>query len=385
MAGRKDKPKDGDKKKGKKVRVDFRRNRAQPARDNSWTRQYREHGFKHTEPVTRESLNPKGDLSRKRTIIEDADLSHLDLREGKVLAMRGLIAEVDDGDQVWPCTVRRILRTRQIDERHPVAVGDRVRFVPNAAEPGVQRSGMIYDVYERTSQLVRRYANRVHIIAANVDRVLIVSSVRQPPLKPHLIDRYVVAAHAGQIEPIICINKLDLANGKDIDSVAKMYEVIGYAVVLTSAETGAGLKELRRHMADHDTVIVGQSGVGKSSLLNALEPGLKLATGEVSEATTKGRHTTTTACLLKLQSGGYVIDTPGIRSYDLAVIPKNEYELHFVEFVDYVPQCKFPDCTHTHEDACAVKAAVDSGHIDPRRYQSYVRMFNEEEYRSVEQ
>ncbi len=365
------------KKKGKKVRVEFRRNRAQPARDKSWTRQFHEHGFENVDTISRQSVMPKGDLSRKRTVIEDEDPSDKELRDGKVIATRGLIVEVDHGDRVWPCTVRRILRTRLIEHRHPVAVGDVVQFMITADQDQVERAGVIYNVYERSSQLTRRYGDRVHVIAANVDQVLIVSSTEQPPLKPHLIDRYVVAAHAGNVAPIICINKTDLKHSEEIERVAQTYDRIGYQVIFTSTVTARGIDELKECLANRETVLAGQSGVGKSSILNAIQPGLALATCEVSQTTAKGKHTTAATQLLKLELGGYVVDTPGVRAYDLAVVPKNEYELHFIEFAAHVPCCKFPDCSHIHEEECAVKRAVDEGLIDPRRYDSYCRLYQE--------
>ena len=366
------------KKKGKKVRVAFRRNRTQPARDKSWTRQFNEHGFEDTDTVKRESLIPKGDMSRKRTIIEDQDTSHLNLREGRAIATRGLIVDVDDGERVWPCTVRRILRTRLIDERHPVAVGDVVQFMISAVTPNADQAGVIYSVYARTSQLTRQSGERIHVIAANVDQVLIVASADEPPLKPQLIDRYLVAAHAGNITPLICINKIDLADDENLASVAAMYRGIGYQVILASAATGEGIDALKAALAGKETVVAGQSGVGKSTLLNVVQPGLQLATAEVSQSSSKGKHTTTTAQLLRLAFGGYVVDTPGVRSYDLAVVPKNEFELHFVEFVEHVPRCRFPDCTHIHEGECAIKQAIKDGLIDPRRYESYRRLYEED-------
>jgi len=372
-----------EKKKGRKVRVDFRRNRSQTPRDKNWTREYQDHGFKDKDTIARESHIPKGDLSRKRTIIEDGDLSHLDLHDGRVITMRGLIVEVDDGGQVWPCTIRRVLRTRLNEQRHPITVGVRVQFIIAADEDGIEKAGVIYEVYPRNSQLTRHYFNRVHVIVANVNRVLIVSSVDEPTLKPHLIDRYLVSAHAGGIEPVVCINKIDLGSSEEVLDVANMYRQIGYKVILCSAHSGQGIQEIKEALLDQETVIVGQSGVGKSTLLNAIQPGLSLETAAVSDATSKGKHTTTTTCLLKLDIGGYVVDTPGIRSYDLAVVPNNEFEMHFIEFVEHVPGCKFPDCTHTHEDECAIKEAVATGKINPRRHESYVRMFNEEEFRAT--
>ncbi len=366
------------KKKGKKVRVALRRTRTQPARDKSWTRQFNEHGFENTDTVNRESLIPKGDMSRKRTIIEDEDTSDLNLREGRAIATRGLIIDVDDGERIWPCTVRRILRTRLIEERHPVAVGDVVQFMISSEDPDADQAGVIYNVYARTSQLTRRSGERVHVIAANVDQVLIVASADEPPLKPQLIDRYLVAAHAGDITPLICINKIDLSDDEEFAGVAEMYRKIGYRVILASAATGEGIDVLKAALAGKETVVAGQSGVGKSTLLNAIQPGLQLTTAEVSQTNFKGKHTTTTALLLKLAFGGYVVDTPGVRSYDLAVVPKNEFELHFVEFVAHVPNCRFPDCTHIHEGGCAIKQAVEDGLIDPRRYESYCRLFEED-------
>lgn len=365
-------------KKARKVRVTFRRNRSKPARDKSWTREFHEHGFHEKDTVSRESVIPKGELSRKRTVIEGLDPDESGLRDGIVTTMRGLYADVDDGTRTWQCTVRRILRTRLIEQRHPVAVGDRVRISISGDEEGLQRSGVIHSIHDRTSRLTRRYAKRVHVIVANVSRVLIVSSVVKPSLKPHLIDRYLVSAHAGGIHPIICINKIDLGQPGATDSIAKMYRQIGYDVLETSATTGEGLERLRGALKDQESVIVGQSGVGKSSLLNAVQPSLALATDVVSETTLKGKHTTTSTQLLKLDFGGYVVDTPGVKSYELADVSKAEYELHFVEFADHVPRCKFPDCTHIHEDNCAVKSAVEAGLIDSRRHVSYARMFQED-------
>jgi len=363
--------------KGEKVRVHFRRNRSPTARDKSWTRQYREHGFEAHDTVARESLIPKGELSRKRTIVVGGEPIDKPLNDGIVVTMRGLIAEVDDGERIWPCTVRRILRTLLIKERHPVTVGDQVQFLIEADTEGLDRTGVIYSVYERTSQLARRYGDRVHVIAANVDQALIMGSVDQPVLKPHLIDRSLGSAHAGNITPLICINKIDLGQVEEAKDVAEMYRQIKYPVFLASALGGEGIDDIAEALTGKTTVIVGQSGVGKSSVLNSIQPGLRLVTREVSEATSKGRHATTTTSLMKLDRGGYVVDTPGVKSYEMGDVPRQEYEMYFVEFLDHVPHCKFPDCTHTHEGKCAVKMAVEQGQIDSRRHQSYVRMFEE--------
>jgi ribosome biogenesis GTPase len=159
--------------------------------------------------------------------------------------------------------------------------------------------------------------------------------------------------------------------------VLERYRDLEYPTLLTSAVTGEGIDSLREVLKDKASVIAGQSGVGKSSLLNVVQPGLKLRIGDIIEQIGKGRHTTSTASLIRLEVGGYVVDTPGIRSFDLSIIPRNEFEAYFVEFVYRLADCKFPDCTHRHESDCAIKAAVERGEIRPERYESYVQMFEE--------
>jgi ribosome biogenesis GTPase len=375
----------GTKKGSDKVRVDFRRNRARPARDRSWTRQYQEHGFEETDTERMEHVAAKGDLSRKRTVSLSEELAGLP--EGRVVAMRGLIADVDLDDAVWPCAVRRVLRTRLIRERHPVTVGDRVRVSPAhrrrgvrsaGQEPGVEIVGVIEWVAPRRGCLTRRYANRTQVIVANVDQAVIVTSTAQPYCKPQLIDRYLISAHAGEIAPVICFNKIDLDPERRIEPIRKRYVDLEYQTLATSALTGEGVDRLREVLRDKASVIVGQSGVGKSSLLNAIQPDLRLRVRDVSTETEKGMHTTSTAELLRLNMGGYVVDTPGIRSFELADVGRHELEMYYVDIARYVPDCKFPDCTHTHEEGCAVKQAVADGRIHPERYESYLHLYEGE-------
>ncbi|NOX58839.1 MAG: ribosome small subunit-dependent GTPase A, partial [Planctomycetes bacterium] len=357
-------------------RVSLRRNRGKPARAKDWTRIHRDNEDQAADAVLDENVISKGSMSRKRTIIEN-DPKDLDLATGVVVAMRGLIAEVDDGTRIWPCTVRRILRTRLIDERHPVTVGDRVRFSIESDDDAITNEGVIEFVEPRTGKLMRVSGKRIHTIVANVDQVIIVTSAAQPAPKPHLIDRYIVAAHAGEITPIVCCNKIDLdSNGNAVQMLA-CYADLGYHTMATSSITGQGMDQLRETFRDKTSAVAGQSGVGKSSLLNALDPTLKLKTGSVSAETHKGQHITTTAVLYPLPFGGYVADTPGIRSFDLSAVPISDIELHFVEFADHIPRCKFADCTHRHEIKCAVLQAVDDGAISELRYESYCRMFEE--------
>ena len=363
---------------GKKVRVPFRRNRSPRSRDNTWTQRSRDSGGQDIDDASREQIAPKGDLSRQRTIIDRAGLPEdADLRSGVVIAARGLYADVDDGQRVWPCTIRRILRTRLIAARGPLAVGDHVRFRADLPRDGATPEGAIESVDPRRGQLRRRVGRRIQTIAANIDQAIVVASAGQPDFKPHLIDRYIVAALFGEITPIICLNKIDLDLDGEARRVLEYYEQLGYATLPTSAQTGTGIDALRERLANKASVIAGQSGVGKSSLLNVVHPGLGLRIGDMIEKYDKGRHTTTTATLIRLDFGGYVVDTPGIRGLDLSIVPRGEIEAYFVELLPHIPHCKYPDCTHTHEGNCAVKEAVERGEVRPDRYESYVRLFTE--------
>ena len=372
-------PKKGRGASGKKVRVAFRRNRSKPARIKDWTTQARGTEDNELDTLRSESVVAKGDLSRHRTVIVADGDGAIDpgLRTGTVVAMRGLYADVDDGDRVLSCPIRRVLRTRRIKERHPVTVGDHVWFSLGDYRAGVVTEGVIAKVADRRGVLQRRSGKRVHTIVANVERALIVASAADDPPKPHLIDRYIVAALAGGIKPVICMNKADLDEDGRGALLLERYVEIGYPTLLTSVVDGRGIDDLRALLRGGATVIAGQSGVGKSALLNVVQPGLNLRIGDIIEQSGKGRHTTTTARLIHLEIGGYVVDTPGIRTLDLSPIGRYEFELYFVEFLPHVPHCKFRDCGHTHETGCHVKAAVEAGDIHPERYESYVRMMEE--------
>lgn len=369
--------------KKKKVRVDLRKNRSKPPRDRHWTRGFQEHGFEDEATANAERVRAKGDLSRRRTIIQDdtgstdaagSEMPAVDstvCMPGRVLRVHGLqsVVEAEDGKQ-YRCAVRRLLRTLVTEERNIVATGDRVWFQPTLNDEGV-----IERVEPRHGLLTRASRGREHVIVANVDQVVIVVALVEPALKPHLIDRYLASAEQGGIEPIVCLNKADLVDQADFQPYVGLYNQLGVPTFLTSAQTGQGIDELASRLPGRQTVFSGQSGVGKSSLLNAIQPGLGLRVSEVSEVTQKGRHTTTTAELLKLEMGGWVVDTPGIREFRLWDIIPEEVEGFFVEFRPYVPLCAYPDCTHTHEDRCAVKRAVELGQITEHRYASYVGMF----------
>jgi ribosome biogenesis GTPase len=290
---------------------------------------------------------------------------------GRVLRVHGLqcVVEADDGRQ-YRCAVRRLLRTLVTDERNIVTTGDRVRF-----RPAQNDGGMIERVEPRHGLLTRASRGREHVLVANVDQVVIVMSLVEPDLKPHLIDRYLVSAGQGGIAPIICLNKADLVDPEAYQPLIGSYSQLGIPTIMISAATGTGTDRLREYLRDRQTVFTGQSGVGKSSLLNAIQPGLRLEVSEVSEVNQKGKHTTTTAQLLRLEIGGWVVDTPGVRQFQLWDICPLEVEGFFPEFHPFVARCGFPDCTHIHEDRCAVKEAVGRRQISLRRYTSYLGMF----------
>jgi ribosome biogenesis GTPase len=376
-------------KRSRKIRVEFRKNRQPRARRTNWTREFEQGAAADHAAPARESVRPKGELSRRRTIVVDSDDTRANeftepvqanWLAGRVLLVTGnqAIVEAADG-RTLTCAVSRVLRTIAIEERSALAAGDHVHFRlaetansgPNIGEP----QGMIERVEPRRGILTRAYRGREQIIASNVDQFLIVSAMADPRLKPNLVDRFIVAAEKGGIRPVICLNKADLVELPVFQSYIGLYSQLGYEVLVASALTGQGIEQLRELLRGHETVLAGQSGVGKSSLLNAVESGLGLRVSEISQATLHGKHTTTTARLFKLRCGGWVVDTPGIRQFELWDVIPEELEGYFVEMRAYVPYCRFPSCTHTHEHACAVKDAVEQGEIDSGRYQRYLNLF----------
>jgi ribosome biogenesis GTPase len=297
------------------------------------------------------------------------DLS--ECKPGRVVRVHGLesIVEGDDGES-FRCGVRRLLKSLAIDGRNVIAVGDRVWF-----RPGGQGQGVIEKVGPRRGTVTRGYRNREHVIASNIDQVLIVSALEAPGLKLPLIDRYLISAELGGVRPVIVLNKADLIDLADYQWIIGLYSQLGYETLATSAADGRGINQLRRLVAQGVTAFSGQSGVGKSTLLNAIQPGLNLRVREVSGWTSKGKHTTTNAELIRLDRGGYVVDTPGLRQFELWGIDPADVEGYFIEFRPYIPQCRFPDCSHTHEADCAVKDAVHREQIHPARYESYLKLY----------
>ena len=379
--------------KKKKVRVALKKNRQKRTRANDLTHRFHANELAGPDPASAERVRAKGDLSRRRTIMTDVSADptitaapgtdaeevanrSVDLSTclpGRVLCVRGLtcVVENDDGT-TCPCHVRRLLKTLAIDARNVVTVGDRVWFRP-AGTGGDE--GLIEKIEPRSGTIVRGYRRHKHVLVANVDQILIVSALQEPGLKLPLIDRYLISAEIGGVRPVIVLNKSDLVDPALYQWVVGLYTRLGYETMLASAVDGRGLERLRALVASGTTAFSGQSGVGKSSLLNAIQPGLNLRVRTVSDWTFKGKHTTTTAELIRLESGAHVVDTPGLRQFELwGVVPK-ELSSHFIEFRPYMALCKFPDCSHTHEADCAVKDAVYWGQIHAGRFESYLKLY----------
>jgi ribosome biogenesis GTPase len=286
-----------------------------------------------------------------------------------------LTVETDAGEYI--CRLRGRLK-KEDTTGDIAAVGDRVTIT--TSEDG---TGMIDEVHERHSVFSRIRSGIKQefrqIILANPDQLVAVFACAHP--EPHLrmLDRFLVIAEKQHIDALIVANKIDLVTMKQARDIFGLYETLGYPVLYTSAHTGEGVDTLRDHLQGKISAFAGPSGVGKSSLLNAVQPDLGLHVRAVSEATSKGKHTTHVRELFPLDVGGYVADTPGIRTLALWDTEPEELDAYFVEMRDLVSECKFSDCTHTHEPGCAVREAVSKGDITPQRYNSYLRLRFEDE------
>lgn len=278
--------------------------------------------------------------------------------------------------ETWLCDFRGVLIAEGTGLSNVVAAGDRVLVQP--LEPG---HGIIEEVLPRHSALARPdpfYPHLKQVIAANVDQVLIVASWREPHIWLGLIDQYLIAAERNNLSATICLNKMDLATDcREAERLLQPYAELGYPLLFTSAISGRGLTNLKFVLQDQTTVLSGMSGVGKSTLITAIDPALDLKTNPVSQWHYEGRHTTTQSILLPLAIGGYVVDTPGIRDLGLS-------GLYAEELIDYYPDlagpaggCRFSDCTHDHEPGCAVKAAVADGALAGWRLDNYVKLYAE--------
>jgi ribosome biogenesis GTPase len=295
---------------------------------------------------------------------------------GTVWKSTGSWYEVETSDGLVPSKARGKFRLTHQAETNPIAVGDRVTI-----QTVGDGTGMITEVHDRRNKLVRRAAGRrvglEHVLVANVDFAWVVQSVLQPKLNPGFVDRFLVMAAVYNIPAGLIVNKIDLVTDQIEEAIefwCGLYESIGYPVVRASALSGAGLDSFRRELPGRVTVLAGPSGVGKSSILNFVEPSLDLRTGGVSEKTRKGTHVTTNAAFYRLAGGGIVVDTPGLREFGVVELDPPQLSHYFIEFVPFVNECRYPNCTHDHEPDCAVVDAVDRGEISQERWASYLNI-----------
>jgi ribosome biogenesis GTPase len=283
------------------------------------------------------------------------------MEKGVVLRGFSSYYYVQSGSTVYECK----LRGRFKKERFSLLVGDRVIF----SQQG-EAQGMIEEILPRETLLTRP-------MVANVDQAVLTFAGKNPDISYALVDRFLVLAEHAQLDIVLCINKADLADPKELEKFTHRYQSIGYPVIIAAAKKGAGIEELRLRLKDRTTVFAGPSGAGKSTLLNAVQPGFALQTGEVSEKIGRGKHTTRFAQLLALDMGGFVVDTPGFSSIEFADIPAEDLSYYFPEMAEVLTRCKFSQCLHWKEPQCSVKSAVDNGTITTERYEHYLEFLAE--------
>jgi ribosome biogenesis GTPase len=295
------------------------------------------------------------------------------------------VVELDGGGEV-NCKIKGNFRIKGIRTTNPVAVGDYVEI----GEQGADGTAFIVKIHPRRNYIIRRASNlskESHIIAANLDQALLVVTLAHPATSTTFIDRFLATAQAYSIDAVLAINKIDLLDEEDgelLDAVAYLYRSIGYKVVTLSARTGEGIDKLRDILRDKVTLFAGNSGVGKSTLINTLIPGIDLKTAEISAVHDTGMHTTTFSELFHLPDGGSIIDTPGVRGFGTVDFDIHEVDHFFPDLFALSKDCRFGNCTHTHEPGCAVRAALERNEIAESRYTSYLSILDdssEDKYR----
>lgn len=382
------------KRQSRKGRKTFRRSgsvKRVRARQNDWTESVSERDWDEMDYEPLERVMPRDERDRRKAIDQVLTASSQDAevsspitiakpnKEGEtalVTAVAGMSARIEIEGSERQATIRGLLTELDTGYINPVAIGDCVVVTKDGAG-----AWAIESVLPRASTLTRPdpfLAPRQQVVAANADQILIVSSWREPDLWPELIDRYLIAATLSEISPIVCINKSDLIDDmEEYEAAIRIYREMGCRMLSTSALTGDGISKLRSELIGKLTVVVGLSGAGKSSLMSAVQPGLNLRVGDVSQAHRQGRHTTTQAAMYKLDGGGYVADTPGIREFGLAGLTLGELPLFFPEIDELASQCRFSNCAHIEEPDCAIRLAERDGVVSASRLASYRSVFDE--------
>jgi ribosome biogenesis GTPase len=324
----------------------------------------------------------KTNLAKREELLNRAKqkkLSKKDLLQGRVLSISPDGIKVEYDKKIYLCSLRGALKQEITRAKNLITVGDFVLFKEDK-----EAQGSIEHIEARHSLLARQDHQRrrqQQLIAANIDQVLITVSVVSPPLKPSLVDRYIIATYKGSMRPVVLVNKIDLiTSGDSEDSLLKelitCYSALDIPVIPLSVISGEGIEALKKEMQGKASVFSGQSGVGKSSLINAMT-GLELPIGSLVEKTRKGTHTTTSAQLIPLEFGGWCIDTPGIRSFGIWDLKKEDLYNYFPEIHAISHRCRYPNCTHFHEPGCALEAALKEGKISLIRVESYFKLLQE--------
>ena len=298
---------------------------------------------------------------------------------GLVLKSTGSWYEVLADGVRYQCRIRGKLRLKGVRSTNPVVVGDWVKF-----EADEQGGYVISAIEPRHNYIIRRASNlskESHIIAANIDQALLVVTLFSPETALEFVDRFLVTCEAYKVPVTILLAKIDLArqHPEAVEEFYSIYEKAGYKIVEVSATEGEGIETVRELLRGKTTLLSGNSGVGKSTLVAAVEPGLDIRTGEISQSHHKGKHTTTFSTMYPLSEGGYIIDTPGIKGFGLLDIEDAELAHYFPEMMRYLPECRFYNCSHTHEPHCAVVEAVKRGEVAYPRYESYLKIMDEDD------
>lgn len=296
---------------------------------------------------------------------------------GVVMRATGSWYDVMHGGETVRCRIRGRLRLRGVRSTNPVVVGDEV-----TCEADDNGDYVICDISPRRNYVIRRASNlskESHIIAANIDQALLMVTLRAPETATEFVDRFLVTCEAYKIPVTIVLSKIDLQEPASVADFRAVYEGAGYRVFEVSATEGIGIDAVCQLLANRRTLLSGNSGVGKSTLIRAIDPSLDIRTGEISESHHKGRHTTTFSTMYPLAGGGEVIDTPGIKGFGLIDIDDAELWHYFPEMMRVAPDCRFYNCTHTHEPGCAVAEAVKAGEIAWPRYESYLKILDEDD------